>query len=153
MSLLLESLVPLYISSSPFFLFMDSIKCHLCLPSRFSQGINLHSWLKPTQRVIIQAKLQQSLSLRHRAPRGRHEAMCILLEDLEGISKNPVTSLSSLAFSSSSISWRWIKWTKRAVTRNRQTDTTDIANRSFIVLAVEQKVWAKFINTRCISVK
>ena len=52
MSLLVESVVPLNISSSPFFLFMDSIKCHLCLPLRFSQGINLHSWLKPTQRVM-----------------------------------------------------------------------------------------------------
>ena len=30
----------------PFFLFMDSIKCHLCLPLWFSQGINLHSQVK-----------------------------------------------------------------------------------------------------------
>ena len=147
MSLLVESLVPLTISSSRFFLFMDTIKCHLCLRLWFSQGISLQRHFR-----TIQAKLQQLWSLWHRAPVGRHEAMSILL-DLNGISKKPVTSLSSLAFSSSSISWRWIMSTKRAVTRNRQTDTTDIANRSFIVLAVEQKVWAKFINTRCISVK
>ena len=147
MYLLVESLVPLNISSSRFFLFMDTIKCHLCLRLWFSQGINLQKHFRP-----IQSKLQQSESLWHRAPPGRHEAMSILL-DLNGISKKPVTSLSSFSFSSSSISWRWKKSTKRAVTRNRQTDTRDIANRSFIVLAVEQKVWAKFINVRCISVK
>ena len=45
-----------------------------------------------------------------------------------------------------------MKWTKRAVTRNRQTDTRDIENRSFIVLAVEQKVWEKFINIRCTDI-
>ena len=152
MSLWVESLVPLNISSSRFFLFIDTIKMALMPPFMVFARNQSSQLVTEKQRVITHIKLQQSLSLRHRAPRGRHKAMRISL-DLEGILKKPVTSLSSLAFSSSTISWRWIKWTKRAVTRNRQTDTRDIANRSFIALAVEQKGWAKFINIRCISVK
>ena len=46
MSLLVESVVPLNISSSRFFIFMNTIKWHLCLRLWFSQGINLDGWLQ-----------------------------------------------------------------------------------------------------------